>query len=140
MAGARFGEKPPRDGLRSWFGSVVSVLGSAVFVTAVGFFCALVYPILKELRTERVGGQNGAEERILGFWSILVLAAVVGCICCIFSWILTYLDSQQSGAKFPSPPSLERFRHITDHGFNMSYGVAALNGLMALLTVIWSLS
>uniref|UniRef100_A0A1A8L7L2 ADP-ribosylation-like factor 6 interacting protein 6 n=1 Tax=Nothobranchius pienaari TaxID=704102 RepID=A0A1A8L7L2_9TELE len=134
------GERSTWDGLRPWFGSVVSVLCSALLVTAVGFFCALVYPILKELRSERVGGQNGAGERILGFWSILVLAALVGCICCIFSWTLTYLDLQQPGVKFPPPPSLEHFRDITDHGFNVSYGVAALNGVMALLTVIWSLS
>nr|XP_015813341.2 ADP-ribosylation factor-like protein 6-interacting protein 6 [Nothobranchius furzeri] len=134
------GERSTWVGLRPWFGSVVSVLGSALLVTAVGFFCALVYPILKELRSERVGGQNGAGERILGFWSILVLAALVGCICCVFSWTLTYLDLQQPGVKFPPPPSLEHFRDVTDHGFNVSYGVAALNGVLALLTVIWSLS
>uniref|UniRef100_A0A8C6LS13 ADP-ribosylation-like factor 6 interacting protein 6 n=1 Tax=Nothobranchius furzeri TaxID=105023 RepID=A0A8C6LS13_NOTFU len=75
-----------------------------------------------------------------GFWSILVLAALVGCICCVFSWTLTYLDLQQPGVKFPPPPSLEHLRDVTDHGFNVSYGVAALNGVLALLTVIWSLS
>uniref|UniRef100_A0A3P9ASI3 Uncharacterized protein n=1 Tax=Maylandia zebra TaxID=106582 RepID=A0A3P9ASI3_9CICH len=46
------------------------------------FLCALIYPILKELRAERVTGEDGTEEKILGFWSLLVLSVLVGCICC----------------------------------------------------------
>uniref|UniRef100_A0A3P9B431 Uncharacterized protein n=1 Tax=Maylandia zebra TaxID=106582 RepID=A0A3P9B431_9CICH len=38
------------------------------------FLCALIYPILKELRAERVTGEDGTEEKMLGFWSLLVLS------------------------------------------------------------------
>uniref|UniRef100_A0A3Q0R0G0 ADP-ribosylation factor-like 6 interacting protein 6 n=1 Tax=Amphilophus citrinellus TaxID=61819 RepID=A0A3Q0R0G0_AMPCI len=74
-----------------------------------------------------------------GFWTILVLSAVVGCICCVFSWTLTYLDSYQPGMAFPTLLTLPHFRDVYDHGFHMGYGVAVLNGIMAMLTAIWSL-
>uniref|UniRef100_A0A3P9C9D9 Uncharacterized protein n=1 Tax=Maylandia zebra TaxID=106582 RepID=A0A3P9C9D9_9CICH len=66
------------------------------------FLCALIYPILKELQAERVTGEDGTEEKMLGFWSLLVLSVLVGCICCVFSWMLTYLDSFQPGMDFPT--------------------------------------
>ncbi|XP_030607550.1 ADP-ribosylation factor-like protein 6-interacting protein 6 [Archocentrus centrarchus] len=119
--------------------AALSVLGAAGAVAAVGCFCALVYPIIKELRAERVRGEDGREERMLGFWTILVLSAVVGCICCVFSWTLTYLDSYQPGMAFPTLLTLPHFRDVYDHGFHMGYGVAVLNGIMAMLTAIWSL-
>ncbi|XP_017281813.1 ADP-ribosylation factor-like protein 6-interacting protein 6 [Kryptolebias marmoratus] len=142
MSGGRPGGSgtEPRNGLQPWFGSALSVLGSAVTVAAVGFFCALIYPILGELRAERRRGESGTEERMLGFWIILVLAALVGCFCCVFSWTLTYLDSHQPGMKFPPLLSLGSFSFRDEPGFSMSYGAAVLNGIMATLTVIWSLS
>ncbi|XP_044044340.1 ADP-ribosylation factor-like protein 6-interacting protein 6 isoform X2 [Siniperca chuatsi] len=111
-----------QNGPKPWSVVVLSVMGSAVAVAAVGCFCALIYPILK------------------GFWSILVLSVLVGCICCVFSWTLTYLDSYQPGMVFPTPLTLAHFRDVSGHGFHMSYGVAVLNGIMAILTVIWSLT
>ncbi|XP_037552763.1 ADP-ribosylation factor-like protein 6-interacting protein 6 [Nematolebias whitei] len=140
MSGGRPGgsRSEPRSGFRPWFGSVLSVLGSAVTVAVVGFFCALVYPILRELRAERMTEESGTEERVLGFWTILVLAVLVGCVCCVFSWTITYLDTHQPGRTFPSLLSLRSFRH--EPGFNLKSGVAALNGIMVVLTVIWSLS
>ncbi|XP_051283281.1 ADP-ribosylation factor-like protein 6-interacting protein 6 [Dicentrarchus labrax] len=132
--GARAGRTfTARRGPKLWSVVVMSVLSSAVAVAAVGCLCALIYPILKELRAERVRGQDGTEERMLGFWSILVLSVLAGCICCVFSWTLTYLDSQQTGI-----PTLT-LTHFRD-GFHMGYGVAVLNGIMAVLTVIWSLT
>ncbi|GAA6216198.1 ADP-ribosylation factor-like protein 6-interacting protein 6 [Lates japonicus] len=125
-----------RNGPKRWSVVVLSVLGSAVAAAAVGCFCAFVYPILKELRAGRVRGEDGTEERILGFWSILVLSVLVGCICCISSWTLTYLDSYQPGMVFPTPLALAQF----SRGFHMTYGVVVLNGIMAMLTVIWSLT
>ncbi|GLD59979.1 ADP-ribosylation factor-like protein 6-interacting protein 6 [Lates japonicus] len=73
---------------------------------------------------------------ISSFWSILVLSVLVGCICCISSWTLTYLDSYQPGMVFPTPLALAQF----SRGFHMTYGVVVLNGIMAMLTVIWSLT
>uniref|UniRef100_A0A3P8NWD8 Uncharacterized protein n=1 Tax=Astatotilapia calliptera TaxID=8154 RepID=A0A3P8NWD8_ASTCA len=73
------------------------------------FLCALLHPILKELRAERVTGEDGTEEKMLGFWSLLVLS--VGCICCVFSWMLTYLDSFQPGMDFPT---LWTVAHVRD--------------------------
>uniref|UniRef100_A0A3P9DQN9 Uncharacterized protein n=1 Tax=Maylandia zebra TaxID=106582 RepID=A0A3P9DQN9_9CICH len=70
--------------------------------SAAWFLCALLHPILKELRAERVTGEDGTEEKMLGFWSLLVLSVLVGCICCVFSWMLTYLDSFQPGMDFPT--------------------------------------
>ncbi|XP_038572042.1 ADP-ribosylation factor-like protein 6-interacting protein 6 isoform X1 [Micropterus salmoides] len=126
-----------RNGHKPWSVVALSVLCSAGAVAAVGCFSALIYPILKELRVERVKGEDGTEERMLGFWSILVLSVLVGCICCVFSWTLTYLDSYQPGMAFPT---LANFRDVSDHDFYMSYGVAVLNGIMGMLTVIWSLT
>ncbi|KAM4559927.1 ADP-ribosylation factor-like protein 6-interacting protein 6 isoform 1-T1 [Odontesthes bonariensis] len=130
----------PQNRPKPWLTVIFSVLGSAVAVAAVGSLCALVYPVLKELRAERVTGENGIEERMLGFWSILMLSVLVGCICCVFSWTLNYLDSYQPGMVFPTPLTLPCFRDVSGHGFHMSYGVAVLNGIMAMLAVMWSLS
>ncbi|KAM9334052.1 ADP-ribosylation factor-like protein 6-interacting protein 6 [Symphorus nematophorus] len=128
-----------RSGARRWSVVVLSVLGSAVAVTAAGCFCALIYPILRELRAERVRGQDGTEQRMLGFWSVLVLSVLAGCLCCVFSWTLTYLNSQKPGPLSPAL-TLTHLRDVSAHGFHLGYGVAVLNGVMALLTVVWSLT
>ncbi|KAK9523741.1 hypothetical protein VZT92_017643 [Zoarces viviparus] len=130
--------RPFTNGPKPWSVVVLSVLGSAVTVAAVGCVCALIYPILKELRAEKVTAADWTEDRVLGFWSILVLSVSVGCICCVFSWTLTYLDSYQPAVVLGSP--LVHWRDVSDHGFHMGYGVAVLNGIMALLTVIWILT
>ncbi|XP_040888071.1 ADP-ribosylation factor-like protein 6-interacting protein 6 [Toxotes jaculatrix] len=129
-----------RYGPRRWSVVALSVLGSCIFVSAVGCLCAFIYPILKELRAGRVRGEDGAEERMLGFWSILVLSVLAGCICCVFSWTLTYLDSYQPGMGFPTLLDLVHSRDVSGHGFHMGYGVVLLNGIMAMITVIWSLT
>ncbi|XP_076008485.1 ADP-ribosylation factor-like protein 6-interacting protein 6 [Genypterus blacodes] len=116
----------------------VSMLGSAVTLAAVGVFFSLLYPIIDELRDERVRGEDGTEQRVLGFWSILVLSVCAGCFCCVFSWTVTYVDTYQSGMDPPTPLTLDHFRHIS--GYHMGCSVAVLNGLMAMLSVIWSLS
>ncbi|KAF3857474.1 hypothetical protein F7725_009333 [Dissostichus mawsoni] len=109
-----------RSGFKPWPVLVLSVLGSAAAAAAVGCVCALIYPILK------------------GFWSILVLSVSVGCICCVFSWTLSYLDSYQPGIVSIKPLKPAHFRAAS--GFNMGFGVAVLNGIMSMLTVIWSLT
>ncbi|XP_026219376.1 ADP-ribosylation factor-like protein 6-interacting protein 6 [Anabas testudineus] len=129
-----------RKGLKPWSAVVLSVLLSAVAALVVGCFCALTYPIIRELRSQRVRGENGAEEKMLSFWSITVLSVLVGCICSIFSWTLTYFDSYQPGMVFPTQLVTAPFRDGSGSGFHMGYGVAVLNGIMAMLTVIWSLS
>ncbi|XP_062270589.1 ADP-ribosylation factor-like protein 6-interacting protein 6 isoform X3 [Scomber scombrus] len=111
-----------RNGPGPWPGVALSVLASSAAVAAVGGFSALLYPILT------------------GFWSILVLSVLAGCICCIFSWTLTYLDSYQPGMGLPTLLTLSYLRDLSAHGFHMCYGVAVLNGIMAMLTVIWSLT
>ncbi|XP_070711879.1 ADP-ribosylation factor-like protein 6-interacting protein 6 [Pempheris klunzingeri] len=137
--GLGHGGSPGRNGPRLWSVVLLSVLGSAAAVTAAGCFCALVYPILRELRSERVTGQDGTEHRILGFWSILVLSLLAGCICSVFSWTLTYLNSHQPGQVPPTLLPAAHFRDETGRGVHVDYGVAVLNGIMAMLTVIWSL-
>ncbi|XP_078099468.1 ADP-ribosylation factor-like protein 6-interacting protein 6 [Sander vitreus] len=129
-----------RNGPKPWSVVVLSVLGSVVAVVAVGCVCALIYPIFKELRAERVRGEDGTEERMMGFWSILVLSVLLGCICCVFSWTLTYLNSYQPGMGLGTPLTLADFRDGSGHGFHMGYSVAVLNGIMAMLAVIWSLT
>ncbi|XP_026157407.1 ADP-ribosylation factor-like protein 6-interacting protein 6 [Mastacembelus armatus] len=128
-----------RSGSKPWSVVALSVLGSVLAVAAVGCFCALIYPILKELRAETVRGEDGTQVKILGFWSILVLSVFVGCICCAFSWTLAYFDSYQPGMVFPTPLALAHLRDVSGHGFHLGYGVAILNGIMATLAVIWSL-
>ncbi|XP_067439493.1 ADP-ribosylation factor-like protein 6-interacting protein 6 [Thunnus thynnus] len=129
-----------QNGPRPWPAVALSILMSSAAVAAVGSFSALLYPILTELRAERVRGEDGTEERMLGFWSILVLSVLVGCICCIVSWTLTYMDSYQPGMMFPTPLTLSYLRDSSVHGYHMGYGIAVLNGIMAMLTVIWSLT
>ncbi|KAM7365244.1 hypothetical protein PAMP_016189 [Pampus punctatissimus] len=129
-----------RSSRRLWPVFALSVLLSSAAVAAAGSFSALIYPVLSELRSERVRGEDGTEVRMLGFWGILVLSVLVGWICCVLSWTLTYLDSYRPGMVFPTPLTLTCFRDVLGHGLHMGYGVAVLNGIMAMLTVIWSLS
>lgn len=129
-----------QQGCKPWFRVASAVVLSATAVAAMGCVCALLYPVLKELRAVRVTAEDGAEQRMLGFWSILALSALVGIICCIFSWTLSYLDSGQPGRAFPSPLTPLSCRDEPAHVVHMSYGIAALNGVMAMLTVIWSLT
>lgn len=114
-------------------GLVLSVLSSALVLAAVGCVCALIYPVLKELRELTVKGEDGTEQRMLGFWSILALSLVVACLCSAFSFCLTHLDSTYSKTHPQGPPP-DSDRALLD------YGMAVLNGVMAMFTVIWSLS
>ncbi|XP_040037591.1 ADP-ribosylation factor-like protein 6-interacting protein 6 [Gasterosteus aculeatus] len=129
MSGHPPGTSVPRDGRRPWSGVALSVLGSALVVVAGGFFCALVYPILRELKAD------WTEDRMLGFWSILALSLLVGCICCVLSCTLTCLDSYPTTTVTPA-----HLRALSDQDVHLGYGVAVVNGLMAMLTVIWSLT
>uniref|UniRef100_A0A3P9BJE4 Uncharacterized protein n=1 Tax=Maylandia zebra TaxID=106582 RepID=A0A3P9BJE4_9CICH len=76
----------------------------------------LEWQLLQLLRVERVTGEDGTEEKMLGFWSLLVLSVLVGCICCVFSWMLTYLDLFQPGMDFPT---LWTVAHV--RSFNIDY-------------------
>ncbi|XP_068612582.1 ADP-ribosylation factor-like protein 6-interacting protein 6 [Brachionichthys hirsutus] len=117
-----------------WGLSALSVVGSAVVVAAVGCLCALLYPILQELRTDRVRGQDGTEQRILGFWSVSVLSVTAGCVCSVVSWTLNHLDGHRAGSVLP-------LANVRDEAaFDLGSGLALLNGLAAALTVVWSLS
>ncbi|XP_029927690.1 ADP-ribosylation factor-like protein 6-interacting protein 6 [Myripristis murdjan] len=129
-----------RNGPKPWSVVALSVLGSACAVSAAGAVCAFIYPVLRELRTETVRGEDGTEVRILGFWSILVLSVLAGWLCWAFSWTLTYLDSYKPSGGVATPLALSHLRQVPDQGFHMDYSVAVLNGIMAMLTVIWTLS
>ncbi|XP_054628861.1 ADP-ribosylation factor-like protein 6-interacting protein 6 [Dunckerocampus dactyliophorus] len=127
-----------------WPEMLLSVLVSAAAVVAVGVFCAFLDPILQvwtvaELRAERVIEEDGTEVRMLaGFWSILVLSLLAGSICCFFSWTVAYLNSYKAGIVPPTVTLL--CRDTLEQGFLVDYGVAILNGVMASLTVIWSMT
>ncbi|KAM4601601.1 ADP-ribosylation factor-like protein 6-interacting protein 6 [Polymixia lowei] len=125
---------------KRWPIAVLSSLGALLAVSASGALCALLYPVLKELRAERVTGEDGTEVRILGFWSILVLSVLAGCVCCVFSCTLTYLDSYKPGMVLPQSLALPHLRHVQGQSFHVGYAVALLNGIMASLAVIWSLT
>ncbi|XP_029379081.1 ADP-ribosylation factor-like protein 6-interacting protein 6 isoform X2 [Echeneis naucrates] len=120
MSGQEVGGGAARSGPRRWSAVGVSVLGSAACVAAAGCVCALIYPILK------------------GFWSVLVLSICVGSICFISSWTLSYLDSFQPGTEFPS--LLDMSRDTSGRHFHFGYGVVVLNGIMGMITVIWTLT
>uniref|UniRef100_A0A3B1K2U1 ADP-ribosylation factor-like 6 interacting protein 6 n=1 Tax=Astyanax mexicanus TaxID=7994 RepID=A0A3B1K2U1_ASTMX len=93
-----------------------------------------------DLRAERITTEDGAEVRLLGFWSMLVLSSVAGVLCCSFSWTLTYFDSFEPGMFPPTPLSPAKLRKMTGHSFHMGYSMAILNGIVAALTVIWYLT
>ncbi|XP_057683813.1 ADP-ribosylation factor-like protein 6-interacting protein 6 isoform X1 [Corythoichthys intestinalis] len=127
-----------RLGFKPWTVVVASVVVSALVVAAVGVLCALLDPILQELRAGRVKEESGAEARMLGFWSILVLSIFAGLSCCFFSWTLIYLNSYKPGTV---PPTLLTLlcRDKNNKDLLLDYGVAVLNGSMATLAVIWNL-
>ncbi|XP_028321509.1 ADP-ribosylation factor-like protein 6-interacting protein 6 [Gouania willdenowi] len=122
---------------------VLSVLASAAAAASVGGVCALLYPVIGELRAERVRRDDGTEERMLGFWSILVLCLLAFIICSSFSLMLTYLNSYRPGMAFPTFPlptgNHPYYRDVSGYDVHWSYGVALLNGVMATLAVIWTL-
>ncbi|XP_057683822.1 ADP-ribosylation factor-like protein 6-interacting protein 6 isoform X2 [Corythoichthys intestinalis] len=91
-----------------------------------------------KLRAGRVKEESGAEARMLGFWSILVLSIFAGLSCCFFSWTLIYLNSYKPGTV---PPTLLTLlcRDKNNKDLLLDYGVAVLNGSMATLAVIWNL-
>lgn len=114
-------------------GLVLSVLSSVVVLAAVGCVCALIYPVLKELKDVRVKAEDGTEQRMLGFWSILALALVVAFLCSASSLCLIHLDSVHFRTRTPGPPH-------NSTSARLDYGMAVLNGVMAMFTVIWSLT
>uniref|UniRef100_H2MYK3 Uncharacterized protein n=1 Tax=Oryzias latipes TaxID=8090 RepID=H2MYK3_ORYLA len=116
------------SGPRTWITAALSVVGSAVAVAAVGCLCALFYPIFRAIRASS------------GFWSILVLSLFGGCVCWLVSWTLTHLHRHQPRMAFPTAASLTGFRDVSGHAVCMDYGMAFLNGVMGMLTVVWCLS
>lgn len=112
---------------------VLSVLCSALALAAVGCVCALFYPVIKELRALRVKADDGTEQRMLGFWSILLLSLAAACLCSTSSWLLTHLNSSPSRTTSMGP-----FQN--SDSVWLDYGVAVLNGFMAMITVSWSLT
>uniref|UniRef100_A0A3P9I7J9 ADP-ribosylation factor-like 6 interacting protein 6 n=1 Tax=Oryzias latipes TaxID=8090 RepID=A0A3P9I7J9_ORYLA len=118
------------SGPRTWIKAALSVVGSAVAVAAVGCLCALFYPLFRAIRASS------------GFWSILVLSLFGGCVCWLGSWTLTYLHRHQPRMAFPTELTsfLLSSRDVSGHAVCMDYGMAFLNGVMGMLTVVWYLS
>ncbi|XP_072308036.1 ADP-ribosylation factor-like protein 6-interacting protein 6 [Eucyclogobius newberryi] len=114
-------------------GLVLSLVSSALVLALVGCVAALLYPVLKELRGLRAKGADGTEQRMLGFWSVSALSLVVAGLCSASSWILTHLDSAHCRPRPHSSPQ-------DSDGARLGYGMAVLNGAMAMVTVMWSLS
>lgn len=123
-----------------WPARICSVLCCIVIVTVIAVLLAICYLILKDLRSEKEKNEDGIEVGVFGFWTLLVLAVVAGFSCCMFSWTVTYFDSFEPGMFPPTPLSPARFRKLTGHSFHIGYTMAILNGIMAALTVVWSLS
>uniref|UniRef100_A0A3B4B0G2 Uncharacterized protein n=1 Tax=Periophthalmus magnuspinnatus TaxID=409849 RepID=A0A3B4B0G2_9GOBI len=105
-------------------GFVLSVLSAAVVLAVLGCVCGLLYPILKGKKKIKISCP-------VGFWSVLVISLLVASLCSASSWILMHLDSAHSRTR----------PHISPHDrVRLDYGMAALNGVMAMVTVIWGLS
>ncbi|XP_077466471.1 ADP-ribosylation factor-like protein 6-interacting protein 6 [Stigmatopora argus] len=135
----RGGSVKHRTGCKTWTLVVMSLVVSALVVAAVGLLCALVDPVLQELRTAGVKEENGTKAKMLGFWSILVLSVFAGVSCCCFSLIMTYLNSYKPGIAPPTILSL-LCRDKINPDLLLNYSVAVLNGSMATLAVIWNLT
>uniref|UniRef100_A0A3P9MAZ3 Uncharacterized protein n=1 Tax=Oryzias latipes TaxID=8090 RepID=A0A3P9MAZ3_ORYLA len=111
--------------------------GSSVVRSVSAFFCLLLQTLgplnlsFKFLSTIRASS---------GFWSILVLSLFGGCVCWLVSWTLTHLHTHQPRMAFPTAASLTGFRDVSGHAVCMDYGMAFLNGVMGMLTVVWCLS
>ncbi|KAL1022032.1 hypothetical protein UPYG_G00021360 [Umbra pygmaea] len=122
-----------------WPARIFSIFCCVAVVSMVALFCACLYLVLKELRTERVIQKDGSEVRLLGFWSILIMSMVAGVCCCGFTWTITYFDSFEPGMLAKTPMSPTILRQVTGQSFQMGYSVAVLNGIVAAITVVWSL-
>uniref|UniRef100_A0A8C6U0Z1 Uncharacterized protein n=1 Tax=Neogobius melanostomus TaxID=47308 RepID=A0A8C6U0Z1_9GOBI len=79
----------------------------------------------------------GHVTNAVSFWSILALSLVVTCLCSTCSLFLTHLDSAHSMTR---PQGLPQNRCFHSNGARLDYGMAVLNGVMAMFTVIWSLT
>ncbi|KAI4880665.1 hypothetical protein NFI96_013453 [Prochilodus magdalenae] len=123
-----------------WPARICSMLCCLVIFSFIAVLVSFLYIILKDLRAEKITTEDGAEVRLLGFWSMLVLSSLAGVLCCSFSWTLTYFDSFEPGMFPPTPLSPAKLRKMTGHSFHMGYSMAILNGIVAALTVIWCLA
>ncbi|KAL6456039.1 hypothetical protein MHYP_G00358900 [Metynnis hypsauchen] len=123
-----------------WPARICSMLFCLVIFSFIAVLVSFLYIILKDLRAEKITTEDGAEIRLLGFWSMLVLSSLAGVLCCSFSWTLTYFDSFEPGMFPPTPLSPAKLRKMTGHSFHMGYSMAILNGIVAALTVIWCLT
>lgn len=128
----------PSRGKR-WPARLLSVFCCLILVAGLAFILAFFFVFMKELPSEKTKNENGMETHLLGFWSLLVLSLAAGLSCCSFSWTVTYFDSFEPGMFPPTPLSPARFRRMTGHSFHMGYSMALLNGIVAALTVVWSL-
>ncbi|XP_038606816.1 ADP-ribosylation factor-like protein 6-interacting protein 6 [Tachyglossus aculeatus] len=125
---------------RPWPARLLSVACALLFVALLAFLLAIVYLVVQELRVETSKTEDGMETGLLGFWTLLVISLTAGFSCCSFSWTVTYFDSFEPGMFPPTPLSPARFKRLTGHSFHMGYSIAILNGIVAAVTVAWSLT
>uniref|UniRef100_A0A8B9K8R4 ADP-ribosylation factor-like 6 interacting protein 6 n=1 Tax=Astyanax mexicanus TaxID=7994 RepID=A0A8B9K8R4_ASTMX len=108
--GSPLQQRPWRDG--QWPARLCSMLCCLFIFSFIAVLASFLYIILKDLRAERITTEDGAEVRLLGFWSMLVLSSVAGVLCCSFSWTLTYFDSFEPGMFPPTPLSPAKLRYF----------------------------
>ncbi|XP_028928065.1 ADP-ribosylation factor-like protein 6-interacting protein 6 [Ornithorhynchus anatinus] len=129
-----------RAAWRPWPLRLLAVACALLFVALLAFLLAIVYLVVQELRAEKSKTEDGMETGLLGFWTLLVISLTAGFSCCSFSWTVTYFDSFEPGMFPPTPLSPARFKRLTGHSFHMGYSMAILNGIVAAVTVAWSLT
>ncbi|XP_053327678.1 ADP-ribosylation factor-like protein 6-interacting protein 6 [Spea bombifrons] len=124
---------------KRWPARVFSMLCCLAIVCMLAILLAIVYLVMQEMQSMREISEDGVKVSLLGFWSLLALSVIAGLSCCSFSWTVTYFDSFEPGMFPPTPLSPARFRKMTGHSFHMGYTMAILNGIVAALTVLYSL-
>ncbi|XP_031438494.1 ADP-ribosylation factor-like protein 6-interacting protein 6 isoform X2 [Clupea harengus] len=97
---------------KKWSARILSILLCVIVASVIALFFACIYLVLKELKSEKIIKEDGAEVKLLGFWSLLILSSLAGISCCSFSWTLTYFDSYDPGMFPPTPLSSSRLRRI----------------------------
>ncbi|XP_043932077.1 ADP-ribosylation factor-like protein 6-interacting protein 6 [Protopterus annectens] len=95
--------------------------------------------------------KNKWPARMCSLLCCIVVVTVIAILLAICYLILKDLHSEKEkneegievgvlGMFPPTPLSPARFRKISGHSFHIGYTMAILNGIMAALTVVWSLS
>lgn len=70
----------------------------------------------------------------------LLVSLLLGVLCIVLSWMITFSDSLEPGSNPPSPISPQKFRKRSGHTFHSNYVVCIANGVIVFAVSLWYFS